>query len=375
GGAFNVVMQSSLINLFFAILFGFFGLAMLGLFDFTVGGEDFTSRVSSAIGQRGGLFSTFLLGVTAGLIISPCVGPVVFTLLLQIADRIAEVNAALIAPGSEVSFMRKSLIAAQGGLMMGGFGIGIGIPLLLVGFLSNRLPKAGKWMEYVKYSLGLIILYLAWVYFMKGIKAAQINDRAAYTILAGNVSLFFSISFGLFRTEKNRIKKGIALFLLLPAFYFMYNGLSQAGIITIKKEVSHTLAPVTSLTKDGYKIEKHENLEWYRDFEEAKRVALKGNEPIFLDFFAYWCANCLEFEKLSVKNEKLNQSLQNAVLVKIYDTDPIFKTFKDNPTHRELKRGLPYFAILRPNGEFFWKGTQYDAVETMSEMIKAASAA
>lgn len=373
GGAFNAVMQSPLTNLFFAILFGFLGFAMLGFFDFTVGGEDFTSRISSAIGQKGGLFSTFFMGMTAGLIISPCVGPVVFTLLLQVADRISEANAALAASGSEVSFIKKSLVAGQGGLMMGGFGIGIGVPLLLVGLLSNRMPKAGAWMGYIKYVLGLIILYIAWVYFMKGIKTAQINDQAAYTILVGIAAVILSIYLGLFRTEKNRIKKGIAFFLLLPAFYFMYNGLSQAGIITIKKGVSSTSVIETALTKNGVEIEKHENLEWYRDFEGAKKVALKENKPIFIDFFAYWCANCLEFEKLSVKNEKLNRILQNAVLVKIYDTDPIFKKFRDDPTHRELKTGLPYFAILRPDGEFFWKGTQYNAVETMGAMIKAAS--
>ena len=254
-----------------------------------------------------------------------------------------------------------------------GFGIGIGVPLLLVGLLSNRMPKAGTWMNYVKYALGLIILYIAWLYFMKGIKTAQINNQAAYAILAGIAAVILSIYLGLLRTEKNRIKKGIAFFLLLPAFYFMYNGLSQAGIITIKKEAANISAIDITLTKNGFEIEKHENLEWYRDFEGAKKVALKENKPIFIDFFAYWCANCLEFEKLSVKNEKLNRILQNAILVKIYDTDPIFKTFRNDPAHRELKTGLPYFAILRPGGEFFWKGTQYNAVETMGAMIKSAS--
>tara|TARA_B100000315_G_scaffold163184_1_gene151672 strand:- start:144 stop:611 length:468 start_codon:yes stop_codon:yes gene_type:complete len=154
----------------------------------------------------------------------------------------------------------------------------------------------------------------------------------------------------------------------------MYSGFSQAGMTTIKKATSLVPAIETNLTKNDVKIEKHENLEWYRDFEWAKEVALKENQPIFIDFFAYWCANCLEFEKLSVKNEKLNKILQNAVLVKIYDTDPVFEIFKNDPAHRELKMGLPYFTILRPNGEFFWKGTQYNAVETMGKMIKAASA-
>ncbi len=369
GGAFNAIMQSPFINLFFAFLFSFFGLAMLGFFDFAIA-ETFTSRISSAVSQEGGFFNTFLMGMTAGLIISPCVGPVVFTLLIQVADKIAETNAVLAGAGGNISFVDKSMIAAQGGLMMSGFGIGIGIPFLLVGLLSNRMPKAGKWMDYVKYALGLVILYIAWTYYMKGVKTAQLDDQAAYTILVGIVAIFFSVYLGLFRPEKNRLRKGIAFTLLLPAFYFVYDGLSQAGIIG--KDSSHTPIVKTTLSKDGYKIEIHENLMWYRDFEEAKKVAARENKPIFMDFFAYWCANCLEFEKLSVKNKKLNQSLGDAVLLKIYDTDPIFKTFRDNPIHRELKTGLPYFSILKSNGEFFWKGTQYDAVETMGTMIKGA---
>jgi len=64
--------------------------------------------------------------------------------------------------------------------------------------------------------------------------------------------------------------------------------------------------------------------------------------------------------------------LQKAVLFKVYDTDEIFKTFQEDPQYQELKTGLPFFVILKPNGEFFWKGTQYDAVKIMKKMIESA---
>jgi len=370
GGAFNAVMQNSFVNFFFALIFGFLGIAMLGLFNFTIG-EDFTTKISSAIGQRGGMAGTFFMGMTAGLIISPCVGPVVFALLLQIADRVAEANAVITELGQEGSFLKKSIYITKGGIMMGGFGIGIGIPFLLVGLLSNLTPRAGAWMEYLKRILGLAILYIAWIYYMKGISAFQIGDQAAYSILLGIVAVFFSIYLGLFRSEKNRVKKWFSFILILPALYFLYNGFSQSGRFLQEKDDSY---PSKLIAQSSAKIERHENLEWYREFEEAKKLALKENKPIFIDFFAYWCANCLEFEKLSIKNEKLNQGLRKAVLVKIYDTDPIFKKFRDNPLHRELKIGLPYFTILKPNGEFFWKGTQYNAVDKMADRINAAIA-
>jgi len=370
GGAFNTVMQNSFVNFFFAFIFGFLGLAMLGLFNFSMG-EDFTTKISSAIGQRGGLVGTFFMGMTAGLIISPCVGPVVFALLIQIADRVAEANAVITELGQEGSFLKKSIYITKGGIMMGGFGVGIGLPFLLVGLLSNLTPRGGVWMGYLKNILGLAILYIAWVYYMKGVSAFQISDRAAYSILLGIVAAFSSIYLALFCSEKNRLKKWFSFILIFPALYLLYNGYSQSERFLQERDDSF---PSKLIAANNPKIEQHKNLQWHREFEDAKIIALKENKPIFIDFFAYWCANCLEFEKLSIKNEKLNQGLRKAVLVKIYDTDPIFKKFRDNPLHRELKIGLPYFAILKPKGEFFWKGTQYNAVDIMTERINAAIA-
>ena len=206
---------------------------------------------------------------------------------------------------------------------------------------------------------------------MKGISAFQISDQAAYSMLLGIVAAFSSIYLGLFRSEKNRLKKWFSFILIFPALYLLYNGYSQSERFLQEKDDS---SPSKLIAPNNTKIEQHKNLQWHREFEEAKKIALKENKPIFIDFFAYWCANCLEFEKLSIKNEKLNQGLLKAVLVKIYDTDPIFKKFRDNPLHRELKIGLPYFTILKPKGEFFWKGTQYNAVDIMTDRINAAVA-
>ena len=119
-------------------------------------------------------------------------------------------------------------------------------------------------------------------------------------------------------------------------------------------------------------VEKSGNLVWQRSYEDALVLARKENKPIFIDFYADWCANCIAFKKLSLRNMKLNKALEGVVLLKIYDTDAQFKTFKENPLYAELKTGLPFFVILKPDGGFFWKGTQYNAVNTMKEMIENA---
>ncbi len=375
GGALSMIMRSATVNLLFALFFALFALSMLGFYDFSFG-EDFTAKLDSSVSKKAGYSGTLLMGVVAGLVVSPCVGPVVFALLLQVADRIAELSSQMLAAGQEPSLIQKSLIAGRGGILMGGFGIGIGIPFLLVGLYSNKMPRAGTWMVYVKYLLGLVILYFAFLYYMKGMGVARVKPEAAYGILVGLVSIFASVYLGLFKswseetTTNEKLKKACAVILVLFGVYFFYSGLSRSGLLLGVNQAGHEGG--AGRTVGGEEMEIHGNLAWHRDFEKAKAVAAKENRPIFLDFYADWCANCIEFQKLSLSNEELNQALQKAVLMKIYDTDPIFKTFQEDPKYPELKTGLPFFAILKSNGEFFWKGTQYDAVKTMKRMIESA---
>ncbi|MFQ5561484.1 MAG: thioredoxin family protein, partial [Nitrospinota bacterium] len=323
----------------------------------------FIAGLSSAAGKKESLSGTFLMGATAGLIISPCVGPVVFTLLMSVADKIAEANALAISAGEELSYFKRMLIAGKGGVLMGGFGIGIGIPFLLAGFFSNKMPRSGTWMNYIKYIFSVIIFYVAWVYYEKGMHTAKIPDDSAYTIMAAVVLLLFAIKLGAFRTEESRYKKAASFLLLFLSLISGYHGLLKSGLTTASK---------TNGTAALKEFETHGNLRWYRDYSKAKEMAVRTKTPMFIDFYADWCANCVEFGKLTLKNQKLNSSLKKVLLVKIYDTDPVFTTFQNKKEHRELKTGLPYFTILAPNETMLWEGTQYDAVGTMASQIEGA---
>jgi thiol:disulfide interchange protein DsbD len=69
-----------------------------------------------------GYLGTWMMGSIAGLVISPCVGPIVFALLLQVADNIAAQADALAAMGQTLSFWDKLSISMHGGLLMGATG-------------------------------------------------------------------------------------------------------------------------------------------------------------------------------------------------------------------------------------------------------------
>jgi thioredoxin:protein disulfide reductase len=95
-------------------------------------------------------------------------------------------------------------------------------------------------------------------------------------------------------------------------------------------------------------------------------VAQQTGKPIFIDFYASWCANCTEFKKESASNERLNHALrEKAIAVKLIDKEPEFEKFRASQEHRQLKIGLPYFAIITPEGKLAWSGTDYKATQKM----------
>jgi thiol:disulfide interchange protein DsbD len=127
-------------------------------------------------------------------------------------------------------------------------------------------------------------------------------------------------------------------------------------------------------------VEIRGNLHWLRDFSLAQAQVRREQKPLFVDFYATWCANCKAFESLTVWDTRLNTALQDAVLVKIYDTDAGFRTFQQDRQYPELtgvggQPFLPLFAIYSSQGKLLWKGQNYQAVNTMVTQLEHAKRA
>ena len=380
GGAFNTFMQSAWVNLAFALFFAFFAIALLGFYELSfMQGEvhsldQKTSRVK-------GLAGTWLMGTVAGLVISPCVGPIVFALLLQVADNIAAQAAALAAVKQSLSVWQRLLISGQGSVLMGGFGLGVGLPFFIISVVKfKKLPKAGYWMNKIKTGFGLAILYFAYVYLGKGMGVLGVSSAVTAALAVGLLMVWIGVVNCNILTllpsdaaPNEKMHRYVGIVALLIGGWLVIGGLAQTPLLPLAKASTQTVLNASCNavnTQQTNAVEQDAGINWYRQFDAAQQLAKQTGKPIFIDFYANWCANCTAFKAQAASNTALNQALrERAITVKLVDQEPDFEKFRANPAHRPLKIGLPYFAILAPDGQLIWSSTDYTATQKMIQVL------
>jgi thiol:disulfide interchange protein DsbD len=357
GTALSVMMTNAWVHLGFAVLFAYLGLSMLGLHEFQLLAPLMT-KLDTITSRWRGFSGTFCLGATTGLVVSPCVGPITGAILLDITGQVA---------GADTMSGSKTIsVLLHGVILMTSFGLGLGCPFLIVGLLSSKLPQAGTWLTKTKYLLALPTLYFAYTYYMKGMEIAAIPLNVAHTSLIGMIALgTAAFLVGFHRPQSRRSQYTSSIILLLIGLYCMYTSFGRSWRMPDTSQAS------------PWSVETSENLRWWRNFPLAQQYARAEQKPIFVDFYATWCANCKAFQRLTVRDAQLNAALQEVILVKIYDTDAGFQTLQRDPHYPEL-RGvggqplLPLFAIYSAQGVLVWKGQDYQAVHTIVAQLERA---
>ncbi len=119
-----------------------FGISMFGVFSIPSLG-----MIKPGLSQKKNYFSVFTLGLVSGLVVSPCLTPVVGAILTYLA-------------------LKKNLI--YGTSLLFAFAYGMGLILILSGTFSGilaNLPKSGRWMENIKRA-GAVVLVGTGIYFI-----------------------------------------------------------------------------------------------------------------------------------------------------------------------------------------------------------------
>jgi thiol:disulfide interchange protein DsbD len=147
GVLFGSISSHPFILLGMGIIVILLGISMFDIFQIKV-----PQLVHLPALKKGDYISTFVLGLASGLIIGPCVTPVLGTILIYLATK-------------QNVFYGVTLLMV--------FAYGMGVFLILVGIFSGMmasLPKTGKWMIIVKRVSGITLMGIGIYFILRAIE-------------------------------------------------------------------------------------------------------------------------------------------------------------------------------------------------------------
>lgn len=159
GNLFGNALSNKYILISMVILFFTMALSMWGLFDLQV---PVFIRNRLGIGSKHGYHGVFLMGIISGVVASPCVGPVLVSIL---------------------SYVSTTKDVALGFGLLFTYAMGLGLIFIVIGIFGQALsllPRSGAWMNKVKYVLGFIMVLTGLYYLRLAFPAATHENKTAW---------------------------------------------------------------------------------------------------------------------------------------------------------------------------------------------------
>ena len=294
-------LQSPLIVGLLSLVMVFISLVLITDNSF---GESLT-KLGNIGGSENGYYSSFLTGVLAVVVASPCTAPFMG----------AALGYALIQPSGETVPIFLSL------------SLGFSLPYLLLAAnpkLIDFLPKPGDWMvtlkEFFAFPMLATALWLLWVF------SLQVNQILVIFLLIG--WLLLALNFWIFQKNYKTINK--VIFLGISIFSMIYF-LPETEEIETEKNII-----IGSAT------------EWYEGIEDDLR---NKNQPYFINFTAAWCITCQSNEITAFSKDGFKSLLEekNIEYIKADWTN------RNDAITRSLKKygrsGVPFYVYWEPGFE------------------------
>ncbi len=233
------------------------GLSMFGLFELQA--PDFITKKLNPNSKSKNYKNAFLAGMAAGILASPCVGPVLVSILTYVA---------------------KTQNATLGFFLLFTFAMGFGQLFLALGtfsHLASKLPRSGPWMNFVKNIFGVVMFAMAAYY--------------AYPV----------------------VKRYIP---------------TETKVSTEKKQS-----------------------QWKTYTDKVYTTAKANKQNIIIDFWADWCAACIELEEKTFSKPNVKNLLKDKGVVTLkYDATLQTEEFKKIKEKYGII-GLPNLIFYDKNGE------------------------
>ncbi len=281
GSNLQALFQEPWVIMVFSGIFVLLALSMFGGFQVQIPAFIQTKVMAISSKQQGGkLLGAVMMGILSALAIGPCVT--------------APLTGALI-------YIGQTGDAYLGGIALFALGIGMGIPLMIVGTYTGKLlPRAGVWMNITKVIFGMGLLAVAvWL-------LSRIAPPTA-TLALWSLLVIFPVMLMLWK------KRWRGAGLLTTAYgIFLWVGISTnqpAALRPLLCNAAIACEEQLALTLNFKKIGTVQELQ----HELADAHAQK--RWLMLDFYADWCAACAEMALNTFADSRVREALSQVVLV------------------------------------------------------------
>lgn len=259
------------------------------------------------------------MGALSSLIVGPCVA--------------APLAAALIYIGQTGDMV-------LGGSALFAMGLGMGLPLLLVGASAGKLlPRAGEWMNATKAVFGVIMLAVAVWMLSRILPAAVTMLLSAMLLIVPAIYLNAVEPLPRPASGWKKLWKGLGLMMLL---------FGAMQLIGLSAGNTNPLQPLAGLAvggetpaKTGIRFQRVRSI---AELEQTLQQAKAKQQWVMLDFYADWCVSCKEMEAYTFTDAQVKQQLKDFVLIQADVTE-------NNADDKAL---LQRFNLVGPPGIVFF---------------------
>lgn len=320
GAQLQAVLQNAITLYIMAALIFILALSSAGLFDIKLPSALSAKIQNKAITfNKGSLVSAFGFGVLSSILATPCTSaPLAGVVLYVLQD------------GNML----------KGMLTFWCLGIGMAIPLFLIGIFGSKLFAKVKTKSIIIKKLIAAILFALCIYLIR-------NHLGMYQDVIINLSItgisFYAIFSILHELKANRwlINTSLAAVIsLVITFAYTHYAMSQK-IIT----------PFTQI-------------------QSIEQIDLQDGQKIYLNFSASWCSNCVALKKYVYSQEKF-KNLVAKHKFKLYEIE--LNDFSDSKTQELIQRyniiGVPTFIILDNNLNTIASGVGFLSFEEIEKII------
>ena len=276
-----------------ALLFVALALAMFGLYTIQMPSALQTRLTDASNRQKSGTYiGTFVMGALSALVVTACVAPAIIAAL---------------------SVISQSGQIVRGAAALYATGLGMGVPLLIVGASAgDLLPKAGPWMDTVKELFGVMFLGVA-------IYIAAPLLPAALTMLLWSALAIVS-GFWIFSLKARDGGPAHAAVRGVGLITVVYGVLLLIGTASGSRDPLQPLDRLSASAGGGAAAAQEPALTFARiktvaDLDRAVASATAAGKPVMLDFYADWCVSCKEMEKFTFNDAAVQAALAGAVLL------------------------------------------------------------